>query len=175
LKTFLTQIGPVLPLTPDPPVKCFWKWIGWKVYEVPKNRNLGSISAKKLIILLPDPHLTHPIYPCPAKSRALHMISYLRRTPVQLQPNPSPRVARTRLMQVNTYEPTSMISCRGCNCTCWLCSCDRRAAGLWWLALLGLRREATNQQLAPTISCSFALKAATSPLQGANLRSCGIN
>jgi hypothetical protein len=46
LKIFLTQIGPALPLTPDAPVICFWKWIGWKDYKVPKNRNLESVSAK---------------------------------------------------------------------------------------------------------------------------------
>jgi hypothetical protein len=49
LKAFLTQTGPVLPLTSDPPVTCFWKWIGWKDYEVPKNRNLKSVSAKNEI------------------------------------------------------------------------------------------------------------------------------
>jgi hypothetical protein len=27
----------------------FWKWIGWKDYEVPKNRNLQSVSAKNVI------------------------------------------------------------------------------------------------------------------------------
>jgi hypothetical protein len=47
LKIFLTQIGPVFPLTSDPPVICFWKWIGWKDGEWPKNRNLESVSAKK--------------------------------------------------------------------------------------------------------------------------------
>jgi hypothetical protein len=36
LKTFLTQIGFVLPLTPDPTVICFLKWIMWKDYEVQK-------------------------------------------------------------------------------------------------------------------------------------------
>jgi hypothetical protein len=46
LKTFLTQIGVALPLTPDPPVVCFWKSIGWKDYEVLKNRNLESESAR---------------------------------------------------------------------------------------------------------------------------------
>jgi hypothetical protein len=50
LKVFLTRIGPVLPLTPDPLVICFWKWIGWKDYKVPKNRNLESVSAKKWIL-----------------------------------------------------------------------------------------------------------------------------
>jgi hypothetical protein len=46
LKTFLTQIGLGLPLTPDTPVIYFWKWIGYKDYEVPKNRNLENVSAK---------------------------------------------------------------------------------------------------------------------------------
>jgi hypothetical protein len=46
LKTFRTQIGPALPLTPDPPVICFWKWIGRKDYKVPKNCNLESVSTK---------------------------------------------------------------------------------------------------------------------------------
>jgi hypothetical protein len=58
LKTFLTQIGSALPLTPDPPVICFWKWIGWKDYEVPKNRNLESISAKN-VIFFTQPRFTH--------------------------------------------------------------------------------------------------------------------
>jgi hypothetical protein len=53
LKTFLTQIGPALPLMSDPPVICFWKWIRWKDYEVPKNRNLESVSAKIIMFLLP--------------------------------------------------------------------------------------------------------------------------
>jgi hypothetical protein len=38
LKTFLTQTGPAVPLTPDPPVICFWKWIYWKDYEVKKSQ-----------------------------------------------------------------------------------------------------------------------------------------
>jgi hypothetical protein len=58
LQTFLTQIGSALPLTPDPPVICFWKWIGWKYYEVPKNRNLESISAKN-VIFFTQPRFTH--------------------------------------------------------------------------------------------------------------------
>jgi hypothetical protein len=57
LKTFLTQIGLVLPLTPDPPVMCFWRWIGWKDYEVPKNRNLESVSAKNEKIFSPHPRI----------------------------------------------------------------------------------------------------------------------
>jgi hypothetical protein len=53
LKTFLTQIGPALPLTPDPSVICFLKWIGWKDYEVPKNRNLKCVSTKIIMFLSP--------------------------------------------------------------------------------------------------------------------------
>jgi hypothetical protein len=53
LKTFLTQIGPALPLTSDQPVISFWKWIGWKNYEVPKNRNLESVSAKNKLFFSP--------------------------------------------------------------------------------------------------------------------------
>jgi hypothetical protein len=53
LKTFLTQIGLTLLLTSDPPVICFCKWIGWKDYEVPKNRNLESVSAKNVIFFSP--------------------------------------------------------------------------------------------------------------------------
>jgi hypothetical protein len=60
LEIFLTQIGPTLPLTTDPPVICFWKWIGWKDYEVPKNRNLESVSAKKIFFFSPIRRLTHP-------------------------------------------------------------------------------------------------------------------
>jgi hypothetical protein len=52
LKTFLTQIGPTLPLTLDPPIICFWKWIGWKDYEVQK-RNLESVSAKNYNLFSP--------------------------------------------------------------------------------------------------------------------------
>jgi hypothetical protein len=81
LETFLTQIGITLPLTPDPPVICFWKWIGWKDYEVPKNRNLESVSAKKLIILHP-PHVYPPPVPAgPTPSENLNPYVYLRRYP----------------------------------------------------------------------------------------------
>jgi hypothetical protein len=61
LKNFLTQIGPILPLTLDPPVICFYKWIGWKDYEVPKNRNLESVSAKNVILLSPTRRIPTPI------------------------------------------------------------------------------------------------------------------
>jgi hypothetical protein len=71
LKTFLTQTGSTLPLTSDPPVICFWKWIGWKDYEVPKNRNLESVSVKSELFFSPTrciPTLcTHlgPLFPSP--------------------------------------------------------------------------------------------------------------
>jgi hypothetical protein len=47
LKTFLTQIGPALSLTLDPPVICFWKWIGWKDYEVTKKSQFGEHFYQK--------------------------------------------------------------------------------------------------------------------------------
>jgi hypothetical protein len=72
LKTFLTQIGPTLPLTSDPPVICFWKWIGWKDYEVPKNRNLESVSAKKIILFSPMPTLPARVYPLGLLSASSH-------------------------------------------------------------------------------------------------------
>jgi hypothetical protein len=53
LKFFLTQFGSILPLTSDPPVIRFWKWIGSKDYEVPKNRNLNSVSGKNEKIFSP--------------------------------------------------------------------------------------------------------------------------
>jgi hypothetical protein len=58
LKTFLTQITLALPLTPDPPVVSFWKWIWWKDYEVPKNRNLERVSAKNKLFFSPTCTLT---------------------------------------------------------------------------------------------------------------------
>jgi hypothetical protein len=60
LKTFLTQTGPALPLTSDPPVVRFLEWIGWKDYEVPKNRNLKSVSAKNVILLSPTRRIPTP-------------------------------------------------------------------------------------------------------------------
>jgi hypothetical protein len=29
----------------------FLEWIGWKDYELPKNRNLESVSAKNVILV----------------------------------------------------------------------------------------------------------------------------
>jgi hypothetical protein len=63
LKTFPTQFGPTVPLTQDPPVICFWKWIGWKDYKVPKNRNLESVSAKNVILLSPTTCVPTLLYP----------------------------------------------------------------------------------------------------------------
>jgi hypothetical protein len=45
---------------PDPPVVCFWKWIGWKDYEVPKNRNLESVSTKNVMFFSPTPRIPTP-------------------------------------------------------------------------------------------------------------------
>jgi hypothetical protein len=66
LKTFLTKFRSTLPLMPDPPVTCFWKWIGWKDYEVPKNRNLESVSAKNKLFLSPNLFLPTHLYSRPA-------------------------------------------------------------------------------------------------------------
>jgi hypothetical protein len=41
----------------DPPIICFWKCIGWKDYEVPKNHNLESVSAKNVMFFSPTPNL----------------------------------------------------------------------------------------------------------------------
>jgi hypothetical protein len=61
LKTFLSQIGSTLPLTPDTSVTCFWKCIGWKDYEVPKNHNLESVCAKNDFFSHHD--CIYPLYP----------------------------------------------------------------------------------------------------------------
>jgi hypothetical protein len=63
LKTFLTQIGPTLPLTPDPPVIRFWKGIRWKDYEVKKNHNLESVSAKNEKFFSPTTCVPTHLYP----------------------------------------------------------------------------------------------------------------
>jgi hypothetical protein len=57
LKIFLTQIGSAAPLA-DPPVICFWNWIGWKDYGRTKNCNLESVSAK-IIMFFTQPCITH--------------------------------------------------------------------------------------------------------------------
>jgi hypothetical protein len=57
LKTFLTKIGSAIPRTSDPSVICFLKWIRWKDYEVPKNHNLESISAKNELFFSPTQHI----------------------------------------------------------------------------------------------------------------------
>jgi hypothetical protein len=60
LKTFLTQIGPALPLTLDPPVRLRDDQKRWNDH---KNRNLGSISAKKANCFLTNRRSTHLLYP----------------------------------------------------------------------------------------------------------------
>jgi hypothetical protein len=55
LKIFFTQFGLTLPLTLDPPVIFFMKWIRCKDYKVPKNRNLESVYAKKGYFFSPSP------------------------------------------------------------------------------------------------------------------------
>jgi hypothetical protein len=42
LKIILTQIGSTVPLTPDPPVIYFYKWIGWKDYVRTKKSQFGE-------------------------------------------------------------------------------------------------------------------------------------
>jgi hypothetical protein len=37
----------------DPPVICFWKWIGWKNYKRTKNRNLESVSTENELFFSP--------------------------------------------------------------------------------------------------------------------------
>jgi hypothetical protein len=34
---------------PGPTVVCFWKWIVWKDYEVPKNRNFDPLAPGNLL------------------------------------------------------------------------------------------------------------------------------
>jgi hypothetical protein len=53
LKTFVTQIQPALPLTPDPPVICYWKCIRWKDYEVLKITIWRALLPKKRIVFSP--------------------------------------------------------------------------------------------------------------------------
>jgi hypothetical protein len=70
LETFLTQIGPALPLTSDPPVICFWKWIGWKDYEVPKIVIWRVFLPKKLILFSPTCVPTYS--PIPSRHQPAH-------------------------------------------------------------------------------------------------------
>jgi hypothetical protein len=59
LKTFLTQFGPALPLTPDPPVRLYNdKKSGTTI----KIAILGAFLSKKLIILSPSCHVA-TVYP----------------------------------------------------------------------------------------------------------------
>jgi hypothetical protein len=80
LTTFLTQIGPTLPLTPDPSVICFWKWIGWKDYEVPKNHNLERVSTKNELVFSPTRRI-----PTLCTRRA--HLSLPRRYPLRIEKN----------------------------------------------------------------------------------------
>jgi hypothetical protein len=49
LKTFLTQIGSTVPLTPDPPVICFWKWIhGERTMEYQKIAIWRAFLQKRI-------------------------------------------------------------------------------------------------------------------------------
>jgi hypothetical protein len=95
LKTFLTQIGPTLPLTLDPPIICFWKWIGWKDYEVQK-RNLESVSAKNYNLFSPcaciPAHRTHPPTTMSVPVLTVRFVLFPSRTPPpnsRLRPWPS--------------------------------------------------------------------------------------
>jgi hypothetical protein len=63
LKTFLTKIASTVALTADPPVICFWEWIWCKYCDVPKNRNLGSVSAKIELFFSPTPCIPTHSYP----------------------------------------------------------------------------------------------------------------
>jgi hypothetical protein len=103
LKTFLTQIGPVLPLMSDPPIICFWKWIGWKDYEVLKNRNLESVSAKKNKILFsPHPRIPTLLY----TQRAHTSFPLGGDPPTLLRSNDSP----TRAMYLSDPNSLSFLS-----------------------------------------------------------------
>jgi hypothetical protein len=58
LKTFLTQIGSTIPLTPDPPVICFWKWIhGERTMEYQKIAIWRAFLQKRIFF---SPHRTYP-------------------------------------------------------------------------------------------------------------------
>jgi hypothetical protein len=90
LKTFLTQIGPTLPLMSDPPVICFWKWIGWKDYEV-------RISAKKRNVFLTHSATTRPHVPAigpPATRPAPPTCTLPRRVHPPASPAPPLAIAR---------------------------------------------------------------------------------
>jgi hypothetical protein len=62
IETFLTQTGPTLPLTPDPPVICIWKWKGWKDYEVKKMQFGERLCQKRNFFFTRRSH-TRPLYP----------------------------------------------------------------------------------------------------------------
>jgi hypothetical protein len=60
-KTFLFQIGTALPLMTDPPVICFWKWIGWKDYEVPKKSQFRERFCQNDLLFSPTAGIPNPI------------------------------------------------------------------------------------------------------------------
>jgi hypothetical protein len=59
LKIFLTQIGPILPLTTDPPVICFWKRIG----RSHKKSQFGECFFQKANLFLTSPPSYPRVYP----------------------------------------------------------------------------------------------------------------
>jgi hypothetical protein len=66
LKTFLTQIRSALPFTSDPPVICFWKWIGCKDYKNTKKSQFAERFCQNHIIFVTTMSLatsyTHRLY-----------------------------------------------------------------------------------------------------------------
>jgi hypothetical protein len=60
LKTFLTQFGPALPLTPDPPVRLRDDKKGGTII---KTAIWGTFLPKKHNVFVTQHHLTHPVYP----------------------------------------------------------------------------------------------------------------
>jgi hypothetical protein len=91
LKTFHTQFRPALPLTPDPPVICYWQWIGWKDYEVQKIANWRYFCQKRHTFFT-HTHPTRPGVPAgpttrhPSHSGAVQEESRVRPAPVVRPP-----------------------------------------------------------------------------------------
>jgi hypothetical protein len=84
-RTAKPRFSVVLPLTPDPPVLCFWKWIGWKDYKV-KNRYLVSVSVKNIMFLLPTVALPTHLVPTSAHPRIASLKKSFLYAPVLLPP-----------------------------------------------------------------------------------------
>jgi hypothetical protein len=55
------SFNPALPLTPDPPVTCFWEWITWKDYKV-KKIAIWRVFVPKKIALFSHPPRSYPPY-----------------------------------------------------------------------------------------------------------------